>query len=194
MRKPREHGWRTPDGITHHINTLRYNAYQADARAGTCGVDLRKARRVQFDVVDCMTCIVYVARHPRLPPRPTPDKTKRSWWTTGGERHVLSTNDPWRAVCGASLRATRGSSDLPNCLACGAKPRTDTRKRIWRTRDSTRHVERLDDPKLSRRALCGADLTEARATRKASNCVECRTAPGQEGRNRGRQLPRAQRR
>lgn len=196
--KPRESGWRTSDGITHHIDTRRYNAYHSHMRGATCGIDLRQARRVRFDAVDCITCIVRVARRPRLPPRPTPSATTPSWWTKDGDRHVRSTNDPWRAVCSASLRTASASGSPPSCVVCGATPGAITRTRSRRTPDGVRHVIHLDDPEPARRAPCGVDLIEAQVVRKAPNCVGCRAAEAearriQEGRNRGR-LPRTQRR
>lgn len=187
MSKSHEYSWCNPDGITHHIDTRRVNAYRADARTGTCGVDLRQARRVRFDAVDCMTCIVRVARRPRLPPRPAPDPGTPSWWTIGGERHACSANNPWRAVCGESLRAAQGNRNPPNCVACGATPRYN---RSWRTPDGTRHTMRFSDLVSEKHAPCGAGLVEAQIVRKAPNCVECRAVETKvrrvrEGRNRG---------
>ncbi len=118
MRKPRENGWLDFGGITHHINTRQAEAYHRDMRTATCGVGLRFARRVPLERVDCMTCIVHVSRRPRLPPRPTP--AKNTWWTKGGVRHVRSTNDPWRASCGVSLRTAYTSIGQPNCSKCCA--------------------------------------------------------------------------
>lgn len=201
MRKPRESGWRTADGVTHHIDTRRHSAYHAHVRAGTCGVDLRQASRARFDSVDCITCIVRVARRPRLPPRPAPGSIRaKSWRTPDGTRHVSHENT-WRAVCGVSIRAASGSGSEPSCVACGADPCAIARNRSWRTPDGARHAMLLDGSRseLPRHAPCGADLIEARIARKGPNCAGCRAAEAealrvQEGRNRGRQLPRAQRR
>jgi hypothetical protein len=117
MRKPRESGWRTADGVTHHIDTRRSSAYHAHVRAGTCGVDLRQASRARFDSVDCITCIVRVARRPRLPPRPDPNPKIPSWRTTDGTRHALG-GGWWRARCKVSLCEAAGSPNSPNCSAC----------------------------------------------------------------------------
>jgi hypothetical protein len=119
-RRPRENGWRDPLGITHHINTRHVHPYAKWTRQATCGADLCEAARVKFDTVDCMTCIVQVAKTPRLPPRPTLSHEVASWWTTDGNRHVLSQNHPWRAVCGSSLRGAHGSGNPPNCPGCRA--------------------------------------------------------------------------
>jgi hypothetical protein len=192
-RRPRENGWLDAGGVTHHIDTRRIEAYHRDVRTATCGAGLRLARRAPVGRVDCMTCIVRVSRRPRLAPRPEPTETTPSWWTKGGDRHVRSANDPWRAACGVSLRAAHASGNPPNCLACGAQPSAVARTRSWRTPDGARHEMRLDDPKFARRAPCGADLIEAQVARKAPNCVGCRAASGQKGKNRGR-LPRAERR
>ncbi len=191
MRKPRENGWRTENGVTHHIDTQRIDAYLPHRRTGTCGVALGRARRVRFDSVDCMTCLVRVAQRPRLEPRPTPSETTPSWWTKGGDRHVRSANDPWRAVCGASLRAAFGSADPPNCVSCGGKPESISKTRSLRSPDGVRHAMKLDDRVLDRFAPCGAYLVDAKIVRKAPNCVGCRasineTRRVQEGRTRGR--------
>lgn len=172
-RKPREHGWRNSDGITHYINTRRPNAYHSYMRTGTCGVDLRQAKRVRFDSVDCITCIVHAARQPRWPPRPQPKDGTPSWWMVGGTRHEKSAHNPWRAVCGASLRPASASGNPPNCQACGASPKEVARTRSRRTSDGVRHAIRFDNPKP---APCGADLTEAKIVRKPPNCGECRAA------------------
>lgn len=194
MRRPREYGWRTSDGITHHIDTRRYSAFHADERTGTCGVDLRQASRARFDSVDCITCIVRVARRPRLPPRPTPSEATPSWGIRGGDRHARSADDPWRAVCGISLRKASPSGSQPNCLACGARPGTHS----WKASDGIRHT-RIEALVPVWKALCGSDLSRAQVSRQMPNCDECHgiadaAKRAQKGRNRGRQLPRAQRR
>lgn len=190
MRRPREHGWLTPDGITHHIDTRRVSVYHPRTRTATCDVPLGDARRTHVERVDCMTCIVKAAQRPRLKPRPAPGPHTPSWWTKGGDRHVRSANDPWRAVCGASLRAAQGSGNPPNCVACGGKPGR-SEDRSWRDLDGVRHEMRLDDPKLERHAPCGADLLEARVARREPNCPGCRAAitetqRAQKGKSRGR--------
>lgn len=190
-RRPRENGWRDPLGVTHHINTRQVQPYHPRTRMATCGASLAVVTRVRLDAVDCMTCIVRVARRPRLPPRKTPDRDTPSWWTVGGDRHVRSRNDPWRAVCGVSLRTASGSGNPPNCLACGGKPGGVSRTRSLRSPDGVRHEMRLDDPKFVRHAPCGADLLEAKVARKAPNCPGCRAAitealRAQEGKSRGR--------
>lgn len=168
MRKPREYGWRTSDGVTHHIDTRRLYAYCSHQRAGTCGVDLRQARRARFDAVDCITCIVRVARRPRLPPRPTPSEATPSWGIRGGGRHARSADDPWRAVCGISLRKASPNGSQPNCLACGARPGTHS----WKAPDGIRHI-RIEALVPVWNALCGSDLSRAQVSRQMPNCDEC---------------------
>lgn len=194
MRKPREHGWHTADGVTHYIDTRRLKAYHPTWRHSTCGVTLVDAQRIRFDSVDCITCIVRVARRPRLPPRPMPSETTPSWGIRGGDRHARSADDPWRAVCGMSLRKASPNGSQPNCLACGAKPGTHS----WKAPDGVRHI-RFETLVPVQRALCSVDLFRAQVSRQAPNCDECHdvadaTRRAQKGRNRGRQLPRAQRR
>lgn len=193
MRKPREHGWRTFNGITHHIDTRRPDAYRTYARTATCGAALRRAKRVRFDSVDCMTCIVRVAQRTRLPPRRTPTAATPSWWTVDDSRHVLSDDDPWRAACGVSLRMAAASGNPPNCVPCGGRPDGLDKTRSLRSPDGVRHATRLDYP-IERYAPCGADLFGTTGVRKAPNCAGCRAALSQKERNHGRQVPRTQRR
>lgn len=172
MRKPREHGWLAVDGITHHIDTRWLDPYDPRTRRATCGFTLVGARRVRFERVDCMSCIVKVSRRTRLPPRPEPARSAPSWWTTGGDRHTISQGNPWRAVCGVSLRRARSSGNPPNCVACGGKPGGKTKTRGLRGLDGVCHEI------LSNRgyALCGADLRVAVRTRKLPNCPNCKAA------------------
>ncbi len=90
-RKPREHGWLDPNGNTHHIDTQRLRAFHSDTRKATCGVWLHEARRVRVDSVDCMTCIVRVAKRQRYVPRPAPGPHTHQ---AGGPRAATDTYDP----------------------------------------------------------------------------------------------------
>jgi hypothetical protein len=121
VRRPREHGWTCPDGITHHIYTRQANAYLPITRAASCGRPLNNARRARLDRVDCMACVAVVAGRERLAPRPPPNPRVRSWWMRDGTRHKMS-ETPWIAACGANLRVSNASSNPINCVGCGATP------------------------------------------------------------------------
>jgi hypothetical protein len=135
-RRPREHGWRDPHGITHHIDTRKAYAYKSETRSASCGTYLHNAARVRPDLVDCMACIAVVTRRDRLPPRPPPPAWPASWWLEDGSRHGMDPNRTWVSACGISLRVARASSNPTNCVACGANPpETRTRRRPERTAD-----------------------------------------------------------
>ena|SRR5882672_5445971 len=192
MRKPRENGWRDPFGVTHHICTRRVNSYHPTTRTATCGASLTVATRARFDAVDCMTCIIRVARRTRLMPRKTPNRATPSWWTKGGDRHVLSQNNPWRAVCGASLRTAYGSGNPPNCVPCGGKPDSMPQTISLQGPDGIRHALRPDMLRFERHAPCGAGfMMGIEVVKKPPNCPDCRAAitkaqRAQERKSRGR--------
>lgn len=142
-RKPREHGWTTSNGITHHIDTRRVNAYHSYIRTASCSLDLREAVRAPFDRVDCMACIAKVAQQQRLPPRPEPGLYVPSWRVKGPDRHKRSPIDPWKTACGVSLRPRAyGCRDEPNCETCLGNPA----KKAPRRRERGKHG-RLSKPR-----------------------------------------------
>ena len=187
-RRPREHGWRNPDGVTHHIETRRVNAYHSYMRTATCGADLRGAARARFDTVNCMTCVVRVSRRPRLPPRAPPDPHTPSWWINNGTRHERSENDPWSAICGASLRKAQRSGHPPNCILCGHQPSALDQIQSLRDAYGIRHEMCRD-----REVVCGADLTAAQFVRREPNCPACEVA-ATKAKERNRERPQHRRR